>query len=92
MLILFRYMHLRLGRIALQHDEGQQDNPSLPKKEKNLNFFKTLIKTSDNYKETSRAFRRTVFTDQDWKDFRYVYLYNFPIKQSSSIRDGCSRC
>jgi len=33
------------------------------------NFFRRLVRQSDEYKEASRAFRRTVFNDKDWYFF-----------------------
>ncbi|KAJ1470014.1 hypothetical protein T484DRAFT_1849539, partial [Baffinella frigidus] len=45
-------------------EEGDKEEP------KKLNFFKRLMRQSDDYKEASRVFRRTVFTNKDWQEFR----------------------
>jgi len=61
-----------LGRLRMQGWEKDVEEPEEGDKEepKKLNFFKRLMRQSDDYKEASRVFRRTVFTNKDWQEFR----------------------
>lgn len=53
---------------SLSSPPHQQDHDSTLTPQQS--FFDAMVESSNNYKENSRAYRRVVFQDDDWKSFR----------------------